>query len=226
MADDRHKKTRIGGFFCASGTARRQFGRNSGAENRNRTYDLIITNDALYQLSYFGENGDFREAWCGAQALTGQTELFGQGEGDVLGLAIEFANASGAPRLQARNDFLHQLFGSRGTRGHADARLAFQPAALDMLRTVDQERGNALLLGQFLQAVRVRTVHRTHHQNEIHGFGETAHRVLAILRGVADVVLSRAFDGGELRTKRADDGDRIVDRQRGLGNKSELVRLR
>ncbi len=26
----------------------------SGAGNRNRTYDLIITNDALYQLSYSG----------------------------------------------------------------------------------------------------------------------------------------------------------------------------
>jgi hypothetical protein len=25
-----------------------------GAGNRNRTYDLIITNDALYQLSYSG----------------------------------------------------------------------------------------------------------------------------------------------------------------------------
>ena len=27
----------------------------AGAGNRNRTYDLIITNDALYQLSYSGE---------------------------------------------------------------------------------------------------------------------------------------------------------------------------
>ena len=27
---------------------------NHGAGNRNRTYDLIITNDALYQLSYSG----------------------------------------------------------------------------------------------------------------------------------------------------------------------------
>ena len=26
----------------------------TGAGNRNRTYDLIITNDALYQLSYSG----------------------------------------------------------------------------------------------------------------------------------------------------------------------------
>ena len=28
-----------------------------GAGNRNRTYDLIITNDALYQLSYSGAEG-------------------------------------------------------------------------------------------------------------------------------------------------------------------------
>lgn len=31
----------------------------SGAGNRNRTYDLIITNDALYQLSYSGESRRF-----------------------------------------------------------------------------------------------------------------------------------------------------------------------
>jgi hypothetical protein len=30
-----------------------------GAGNRNRTYDLIITNDALYQLSYSGEEAEF-----------------------------------------------------------------------------------------------------------------------------------------------------------------------
>ena len=29
----------------------------NGAGNRNRTYDLIITNDALYQLSYSGAEG-------------------------------------------------------------------------------------------------------------------------------------------------------------------------
>ena len=31
-----------------------------GAGNRNRTYDLIITNDALYQLSYPGVVGNFK----------------------------------------------------------------------------------------------------------------------------------------------------------------------
>ena len=30
----------------------------NGAGNRNRTYDLIITNDALYQLSYSGIKSD------------------------------------------------------------------------------------------------------------------------------------------------------------------------
>ena len=32
-------------------------GADLGAGNRNRTYDLIITNDALYQLSYSGAEG-------------------------------------------------------------------------------------------------------------------------------------------------------------------------
>lgn len=34
----------------------------AGAGNRNRTYDLIITNDALYQLSYSGEGAEYRQS--------------------------------------------------------------------------------------------------------------------------------------------------------------------
>src|SRR6187402_159644 len=220
------KKPAACGFFCASGTARRQSGKNSGAENRNRTYDLIITNDALYQLSYFGENEDFREAWGAAQALTCQTELFRQGKGDVFGFAIELADTASAPRLQARDDFLNQLLRRRGASGHADACLAFQPAALDVFRTVDQERRDALFLGQFLQAIRIRAVYRADHEHEIHGVRQTTHRILAILRGVADIVLARTFDGLELRAECADDGNGVVDRQRGLGDEGELLRLR
>ena len=33
----------------------------SGAENRNRTRNLLITSQLLYQLSYFGINGGRRE---------------------------------------------------------------------------------------------------------------------------------------------------------------------
>src|ERR1035437_6750939 len=38
-----------------------------GAGNRNRTYDLIITNDALYQLSYSGEGAEYSGGACDAQ---------------------------------------------------------------------------------------------------------------------------------------------------------------
>ena len=39
------------GYGCANSTAR---GICSGAEDRSRTDDLLITNQLLYQLSYFG----------------------------------------------------------------------------------------------------------------------------------------------------------------------------
>lgn len=43
---------------CASRLSGERIGRGAnGAGNRNRTYDLIITNDALYQLSYSGAEG-------------------------------------------------------------------------------------------------------------------------------------------------------------------------
>ena len=40
---------------------------DGGAGNRNRTYDLIITNDALYQLSYSGEGAEYSGGACDAQ---------------------------------------------------------------------------------------------------------------------------------------------------------------
>ncbi len=51
------------------------------AGNRNRTYDLIITNDALYQLSYSGAGRDFKALAGSGQFKTSihqhQTQFLG-----------------------------------------------------------------------------------------------------------------------------------------------------
>ncbi len=39
---------------CSIGTKRAESRKQTGAEERSRTSDLLITNQLLYQLSYFG----------------------------------------------------------------------------------------------------------------------------------------------------------------------------
>ena len=51
--------------------------------------------------------------------------------------------------------------------------------------------GHASPLGHFHQAVRIRTVRRTHNQNQFHFARQRFHGFLAVLRRVADVVRSR-----------------------------------
>lgn len=74
-----------------------------GAGNRNRTYDLIITNDALYQLSYSGAGRDFKALQPVGQFKTSvqqdQTKLFGKREHHVFRLAVQFGHFSGAQGL-------------------------------------------------------------------------------------------------------------------------------
>lgn len=69
-----------------------------GAEERNRTSDLLITNQLLYRLSYFGVGRHYRS--CRAGLAIGrevfsvhqfQAQLFGQGKHHVFRLAVQFA---------------------------------------------------------------------------------------------------------------------------------------
>src|SRR3546814_2528419 len=54
---------------------------------------------------------------------------------------------------------------------------------------------------------------------------ELAHRVLAVLGGVADVVVLRALDRGEPVAQRLDHATGVVDRERGLGGVGEVAGL-
>src|SRR5688572_942514 len=85
----------------------------NGAGNRNRTYDLRITNAPLYQLSYSGgsigqalpvQAGRLRKSPRGANSRRScgfwsidqlQPKLLRQGKDHVLGLAVELADVLG-----------------------------------------------------------------------------------------------------------------------------------
>src|SRR3546814_1692297 len=66
---------------------------------------------------------------------------------------------------------------------------------------------------------------RADHQYQVALRGELAHRVLAVLGGVADVVVLRALDRGEPVAQRLDHATGVVDRERGLGGVGEVAGL-
>src|SRR3546814_5252913 len=113
----------------------------------------------------------------------------------------------------------------RGAGGDADVASAFEPLRIDLVGAVDQVGLHAFALGQLAQAVGVGAVGRADHQYQVALRGELAHRVLAVLGGVADVVVLRALDRGEPVAQRLDHATGVVDRERGLGGVGEVAGL-
>ena len=85
------------------------------AGNRNRTYDLIITNDALYQLSYSGTGRDFKALAEVGQFKVSvnqhQTQFLGQGKDDIFRLAVEFSHHASTECLKLGDNALYQHLG-------------------------------------------------------------------------------------------------------------------
>ena len=78
--------------------------------------------------------------------------------------------------------------------------------------------GDAQLARDLDQPVRVRRVPRPDDEHEVDLARQLLDRVLAVLGGVADVVALRPDDGREAAPQRRDDLERLVDRERGLGD--------
>ena len=81
-------------------------------------------------------------------------------------------------------------------------------------------------LCHFTQAIGVGAVLRADDEDHVRVWGHELDRILAVLGGIADVVLLRADDAREPRTQRADNGCRVVHRQGGLGDVGQLVGIR
>ena len=115
-------------------------------------------------------------------------------------------------------------FRSGGVGGDADLLPAGEPCRIDLVRPVDQVAGDATGNRHFLQAPGVGTVRVADDDDQVALFGQRLDGVLAVLRRVADVVLLRTLNIGELLLEGSDDDRGIVDGQRGLGDEGELVR--
>ena len=71
MHERRHKTSRATADHKKA--RRRTDGPESGAEERNRTSDLLITNQLLYRLSYLGgnrEGAEYKQRWAPRQRLS------------------------------------------------------------------------------------------------------------------------------------------------------------
>src|SRR4051794_19708342 len=120
-----------------------------------------------------------------------------QCEHDVPGDALERAHALRAEGLQARDQLLDQHLGRGRPGSDADAALARDPLRPQGRSVVDEVRGHAHVLGYLAQAIRVRAVGRADHDYHVALRRHELDRVLAVLRGVADIVFFGPDDARE-----------------------------
>ena len=119
---------------------------------------------------------------------------------------------------------LNQYFGGRSAGGHADTLLALQPGRVDLFRPINQVAIDAARYGDFLEPPRVRAVRATDDDDQVALLGQRLDGILAILRGVADIVLLRPLNFGKPLLERGDDNRGIIDPKRGLGDERECLR--
>ncbi len=136
-----------------------------------------------------------------------------------------FGHHLAAQLAQTGDDGLHQHLGRGGTGGDTDRLDSRQPTGLDHGGVVDEVGLGAHLLGQLPQAVGVGGVARPHHQHGVHQPGHLPHRILAVLGGVADVILARPLDLGEVSPQCIDHVRGLIHAEGGLGHEAEIVRV-
>ena len=120
---------------------------------------------------------------------------------------------------------LHQHVRGRGAGGHADAALAGHPGRVDLVGAVDQVGSTPSRSASSRRRLELELFGEPTTSTRSQSRGQFAHGVLAVLGGVADVVVLRSLHRRELRLERGDDVAGVVHRQRGLGGVGHVVGL-
>jgi hypothetical protein len=152
----------------------------------------------------------------------GQRKLHG------LGQAVHAPHGDGAQIAQPDDDLLHQDVGRRSASRQAHTGASFKPLGLQFIRVVHHMAGRAQLERHFAQAVAVGAGRAADHDHDVHLRAQQLHGVLAVLGGVADVLLLGLAHLGKPRLHCRQDAGRVVHRQGGLGDhgqQSGLFRL-
>src|SRR5262245_37243755 len=96
-------------------------------------------------------------------------------------------------------------FGGAGAGGDDDGFDSVEPAGVNVLGAVDEVSADAVLAGNFFQALAVGAVLAADDEYKVRLRGQGVHSFLAVLRGVANVFLGRADDIGKALLKAIDD---------------------
>src|SRR5437588_2956761 len=130
-----------------------------------------------------------------------------------------------AQRGQRRQHAADDRFGRRGAGGQTDPGRPGQPVQLDGRLVLDQASGGAVALGDLDQAPRVGRVGGADDQHEVALTGQELDGVLAILGRVADVAGRRSRQPGKALAQRIHDLHGVVDREGGLGQIGDPLRI-
>ena len=123
------------------------------------------------------------------------------------------------------DQLLNQLFRRRGAGGDSHRGHTVEPARIEGIGVVDQIARDPRFGTDLTQAVRVRAVLRTHHQQDIDALDELANRLLPVLGGVADVAYVRTHDLREPRLERLDDAAGVVHTEGRLGYVGDIFMI-
>src|SRR5579863_1033868 len=131
------------------------------------------------------------------RAPDGLNDFGWQAKTHVLRHNFNFFDAREAVLAQIIHHVLDQDLGGGRAGRHRDRIDALEPGRIDRLRVVDQVAHGPKIAGNLDQPVGVGTVGGTDHQDQSRIVRHVAHRNLAVLGGVADVLRMRADDVGK-----------------------------
>ena len=138
--------------------------------------------------------------------MIGREELAerpGQGEVDAL-LADPLLDDRGAELdLEIADALLDHVLGGAGAGGDQDGLGPVEPAGPEVGDAIDQVGVRAERPGDLGEPLAVGAVLAAQDQHHVGPPGQLADRLLAVLGGVADVILGRVGDPGELLARRA-----------------------
>src|SRR3990172_10097339 len=118
---------------------------------------------------------------------------------------------------------LNQAIRNRGAGGNAHARDAGEPFRIDLTVIVDQISSRPLALGDLAELVGVLAIARSDDQHQIDFFRELLHRILAVLRRVADIFFRRRDHLRKFLLENFDHFTGIVDTQGGLSQDGDFA---
>src|SRR6202162_2228270 len=174
----------------------------------------------------YGYSERRRSEQIGPARLEQVLQLVGEREVHVLVHRLEFFDLPD-PELLARviHDLTHEDLRRRGARRQAQDTDPLQPLGPDVRGPLDQVGRHIVREADLAQPERVRAVGRPEHQERVHVGRHGSDRVLAVLRGVADVPLRGAGHVGKTALQDLDDLARVVEGERGLCQVRDLVRV-